>query len=173
MRPVIIVMGVSASGKSVVGAGLAHALAVPFCEGDDLHPAANIAKMRAGIPLDDADRAPWLDRISGWVAAHPDGGVVSCSALRHRHRDRLRSGQAPTPLFVLLDPPITVLRHRVAARVDHFMPASLLQTQLETLERPSPNEHALVLSGAETPECAIVAIRDWLQSVGQPGGCGA
>lgn len=161
MKPVIVVMGVSGSGKSVVGTLLARRLAVPFCEGDELHPAANVAKMKAGHPLDDHDRAPWLDRIAAWIADQRGGGVVSCSALKRAYRDRLRRGQTVAPTFVLLDPPRAVLARRLAGRTGHFMPASLLDSQLATLERPAPDGHALRLTRDEDPEAIVDAIVAW------------
>ena len=136
-------MGVSGSGKSTVGAALAARLGVPFCEGDSLHPVANVAKMRAGAPLDDADRAPWLDRVNAWLRGLQAGGVVGCSALRRRHRDRLRDGVAGRLAFVFLDPPAWELERRLSVRRGHFMPAGLLASQLETLEPPGPEELSL------------------------------
>lgn len=141
----IVVMGVSGAGKSVVGQALATRLAVPFCEGDALHPAANVARMAAGQPLTDADRAPWLDAVAGWITAHP-AGVVACSALRRRYRDRLRAARGDLR-FVLLDVPAAVLAERLRGRAGHFMPATLLASQLDTLERPDPDEAALVVDG--------------------------
>jgi gluconokinase len=140
-------MGVSGSGKSTVARALAECLGVPFCEGDDVHPPANVAKMKAGQPLDDTDRAPWLAALNAWMYAHRSGGVVSCSALRRRYRDRLRDGLEPPPAFVLLDPPREVLEQRMAARQGHFMPGSLLDSQLATLERPDADENALMFDG--------------------------
>ncbi|MBM9506128.1 gluconokinase [Actinacidiphila acididurans] len=144
-RPVIVVMGVSGSGKSTVGGLLAERLGVPYAEADDFHPAANIAKMSAGHPLDDTDRAPWLAAIADWIAERGDrGGVVSCSALRRRYRDRLR--QAGPPLFfVHLDGPEELIAARLAARMQHFMPTGLLQSQIETLEPLEPDEAGAVV----------------------------
>ena len=160
--PPVVVMGVSASGKSLVGARLADRLGVPFCEGDDLHSAASIAKMKAGRPLDDADRAPWLARVAGWIADHAAGGVVSCSALKHAYRDRLRDGQAVPPAFVLLDPPRAILEQRIAARRGHFMPPTLLDSQLSTLEPPTPDERVLTLTADDPPDALVDAIMVWL-----------
>jgi gluconokinase len=144
-RPVIVVMGVSGSGKSTVGGLLAERLGVPYAEADDFHPAANIAKMSAGRPLDDADRAPWLDAIAGWIAGRGDrGGVVSCSALRRRYRDRLRAA-APGLIFVHLDGPPELIASRLAARMRHFMPAGLLDSQLEALEPLAADESGAVI----------------------------
>ena len=132
--PLIVMMGVSGSGKSVVGEALAAALGVPYADGDDLHPRANIEKMRAEIPLTDEDRLPWLDRCGGWLAEHEgSGGVLACSALRRSYRERIRT-HAPAACFVELDVPEPVLRDRLLHRTGHFMPASLLDSQLATLE---------------------------------------
>ena len=159
---VVVVMGVSGAGKSTFGAALSQALGWDFQEGDALHPPANVAKMCAGIPLDDADRAPWLDRVAEWLAAHEDGGVIACSALKRRYRARLRDA-APDTLFVLLDPPLTVLRQRDAARKGHFMPASLLDSQLATLERPDADEHAITIVNDGSVDEAVEAILEALE----------
>jgi len=151
-RPVVV-MGVSGSGKTTVGAALAHALGLPFVDGDSLHPAANVAKMAAGIPLDDADRAPWLDAIGAVLAAGPV--VVACSALKRAYRDRLRAA-APELRLVFLDGSPSLLASRMAARPGHFMPTTLLDSQLATLERPEPDEHALTADIVE-PSGEIVA----------------
>ncbi len=138
--PVIVVMGVSGSGKSTVGGLLAERLGVPYAEADDFHPPANIAKMSAGHPLDDADREPWLDAIAHWIAERRgQGGVVSCSALRRRYRDRLRA-TAPDLFFVHLDGPPELIAARLAARMEHFMPSQLLRSQFDALEPLEPDE---------------------------------
>ncbi|HEY5833769.1 gluconokinase [Streptomyces sp.] len=144
--PVIVVMGVSGSGKSTVGGLLAERLGVPYAEADDFHPPANIAKMSAGHPLNDTDRAPWLDAIAGWISERGhQGGVVSCSALRRRYRDRLR--QADSDLFfVHLDGPPELIASRLAARMEHFMPSGLLSSQFEALEPLQPDESGAVVS---------------------------
>ena len=159
-------MGVSASGKSALGQALAERLGWPFEEGDTLHPAANIAKMKAGQPLDDADRAPWLDAVAAWISGRQvEGGtgVISCSALKRAYRDRLRQAGGPTLRFVLPDVPPDVLRRRIAARTGHFMPPSLLDSQLATLERPGPDENALVLAGDPSIEENVATIFAWLK----------
>ncbi|HEU0207106.1 MAG TPA: gluconokinase [Pseudolysinimonas sp.] len=150
-RPVVV-MGVSGSGKTTVGAALADALGLPFVDGDALHPEANVAKMAAGIPLDDADRAPWLDAVGRVLAAAPV--VVACSALKRVYRDRLRAA-APALQLVFLDGSRELLASRMAARPAHFMPTALLDSQLATLERPGPDEHALTAEIAE-PVAEIV-----------------
>ncbi|WP_067664638.1 gluconokinase [Nocardia miyunensis] len=140
-RPLIAVMGVSGSGKTTVGRLLANALGVAYTDGDDLHPAANIAKMTSGIPLDDADRLPWLDAVGRWLADHGDrGAVVSCSALKYEYRDRLRAA-APGLYFVALDVPRAELIHRIATRTGHFMHVELLDSQLATLQPLAAREY--------------------------------
>jgi gluconokinase len=136
-------MGVSGSGKSTVGSALAHQLRRPFLDADTLHPPANVAKMRSGEPLTDDDRCPWLDSVGEWLAAHSDG-VVSCSALKRDYRDRLRT-HCPSIQFLHLDGSIDLISERVAARVDHFMPSALLQSQFDTLERLSADEDGVVI----------------------------
>jgi gluconokinase len=118
---------------------LAQRVRAPFADADDFHPPENIAKMSAGRALDDADRRPWLESIGQWLAQHADGGVVSCSALKHSYRDQLRA-HAPSVFFVHLDGPIEVITRRQASRPGHFMPATLLQSQFDTLEPLGPDE---------------------------------
>nr|WP_090860333.1 gluconokinase [Nocardioides lianchengensis]NYG11393.1 gluconokinase [Nocardioides lianchengensis] len=144
----IVVMGVSGSGKSTVGAAIAQRLRVPFADADDLHPEANIAKMSRGEPLDDHDRYPWLETVGGWLAEHAEGGVMSCSALKRKYRDQLRH-HAPGVEFVLLTGSREVIERRQAARPGHFMPASLLTSQLATLEPLEPDEGGVVLDVAQ------------------------
>ncbi|MCV7424478.1 gluconokinase [Mycobacterium yunnanensis] len=141
MRP-IVVMGVSGSGKSTVGAALAQRLRVPFADADDFHPAANIAKMTAGHALDDDDRRPWLDTIGTWLADHADGGVMSCSALKRAYRDQLREHLADVEFLHLAGTP-EVIGRRQASRPGHFMPASLLASQFATLEPLAPDERGV------------------------------
>jgi gluconokinase len=143
--PVIVVMGVSGSGKTTVGRALAARLAVEYADADDFHPPANIAKMARGEPLDDDDRGPWLAGVASWLADHLDsGGVASCSALHRRYRDRLRA-DAPHVAFVHLAGPPDLVAARVAARKDHFMPASLVLSQYESLEPLAGDELGLTL----------------------------
>ena len=137
-------MGVSGSGKSTVGAALAHRLRVPFVDADTLHPAANVAKMAAGEPLDDDDRYPWLERVGEWLAAHPDGAVVSCSALKRKYRDQLRA-HCPNVEFGHLSGSSELIASRLAARTGHFMPAALLRSQLDTLEPLGPDEAGMTV----------------------------
>ena len=134
MASPIVVMGVSGSGKSTVGAALAQRLRVPFADADDFHPPANIDKMTAGQPLNDDDRYPWLEAIGTWLAEHCDGGgAMSCSALKRKYRDQLRR-HCPGVEFLHLSGTPEVIGRRQASRPGHFMPASLLQSQFATLE---------------------------------------
>ncbi|HEY5320030.1 MAG TPA: gluconokinase [Galbitalea sp.] len=130
--PRIVVMGVAGSGKSAIGARLATALGVPFLDADDLHPLSNVAKMTAGIPLEDDDRWPWLDAVGAAIAAGA-GGVVACSALRFGYRERLRAS-VPGLVFVHLEGSAELLAARIGARANHFMPSALLHSQLAALE---------------------------------------
>ncbi|WP_459675399.1 gluconokinase [Acidisoma sp. 7E03] len=138
----LIVMGVSGSGKSTIAADLAQRLGWPMIEGDDLHPAANIAKMSQGIPLTDADRTPWLEtiaaRIDDWRRAGQQG-VVTCSSLKRAYRDILRAGHKDVR-FVYLNGSYDLLYGRMQHRTRHFMPPALLQSQFDTLEVPGPDE---------------------------------
>lgn len=138
-------MGVSGCGKSTVGLALAQALALPYVEGDELHPPQNVALMAAGTPLTDADRKGWLTAVGQRLAddgARLRGVVVSCSALKRRYRDQLRAA-APQVQFVYLHGTLALLKQRLAQRSGHYMPASLLQSQLDTLEPPAADERAL------------------------------
>lgn len=137
-------MGVSGSGKSTVGAALAQRLRVPFADADDFHPPENIAKMTAGHALDDDDRYPWLEAIGEWLAQHPDGGVMSCSALKRVYRDQLRQHRADIEFLHLAGSPETIGR-RQASRPGHFMPAALLASQFETLEPLEPDEQGVAI----------------------------
>lgn len=133
-RPLVVVMGVSGSGKTTVGQALADRLEVEHADADDFHSTSSVAKMASGQPLDDTDRAPWLAAIGAWLTNHEDrGGVVGCSALRRRYRDLLRSS-APRVVFLHLSGDLAMLTERLGDRSGHFMPASLVASQLETLE---------------------------------------
>ena len=145
----VVVAGVSGSGKSSLGAALAHRLGVAFVDGDDLHPPANVARMAAGEPLTDEDRGPWLDAVGARLAA--GGVVVACSALRRRYRDRLRA-LAPDARIVLIEVPREELERRIRQRPGHFMPASLLDSQLATLEPPDLDEPVRVVDGTRPLE---------------------
>lgn len=142
MTSPIVVMGVSGSGKSTVGAALAQRLRVPFADADDFHPPANIAKMTAGHPLNDEDRYPWLEAIGEWLAEHAGGGVMSCSALKRTYRDQLRR-HCPNVTFLHLTGTTDVITRRQASRPGHFMPAALLASQFETLEPLDADEHGI------------------------------
>lgn len=134
----IVVMGPSGSGKSLVGAALAARLGARFVDGDDLHPASNIAKMRAGAPLSDADREPWLDIVGATLAREHSSIVIACSALRRAYRDRIRAAGAGVA-FVELVVDAPDLRLRMSRR-EHFMPTALLDSQLATLEPLAQDE---------------------------------
>jgi carbohydrate kinase (thermoresistant glucokinase family) len=139
----IVVMGVSGCGKSSVGIALAEALGARFIDGDDLHPEANKAKMGAGIPLDDSDRWPWLDLVGQELAAGP-ATVIACSALKRAYRDRIRAA-APKTFFVHLDGSREILEQRLGDRTGHFMPATLLDSQLAILEPLGSDEAGVVI----------------------------
>jgi gluconokinase len=154
-----VIMGVSGSGKSLIGAMLARALDVEFIEGDDLHPPDNVQRMAAGIPLTDDNRRGWLTRIADRLRDAKRAGiglVVSCSALKRIYRDLLRSVGSADVRFVYLAGGRELLAERLANRRGHFMPPALLESQLAILEEPSPDEQAWVCDIRKTPE-AIVA----------------
>jgi len=157
----VVVGGVSGSGKSTVGAALAERLGVAFEDGDDLHPEANKAKMRAGDPLTDEDRRPWLIAVGQWLEAR-EGGVVACSALRRTHRDLLRQ-HAPDLDFVMLDGDPDTIRDRQAGRGQHFMPASLMASQFATYEPLAPEEHGTTLDIADRVDVIVAAYVDGLE----------
>lgn len=143
-RNLYVVMGITGSGKSTVGAMLAHTLGVDFVEGDDYHPPENVQHMASGIPLTDGDRAGWLRALAIRIREASDAGtglVVTCSALKRSYRDVLRAA-APDLRFVFLKGPRELISDRLAGRRGHFMPATLLDSQLATLEDPAPDEHA-------------------------------
>lgn len=150
---VLVVMGVSGSGKTTIGALLAGRLGWQFADGDDFHPPANVAKMQGGVPLTDADCWPWLHAIAAWIAErrHAGGhGVVACSALKRRYRAVLLDGGPAVRLIYLKGQPELIGR-RVAARHGHFMPESLLLSQFEALEEPGPDEAAIVVEVVGDP----------------------
>jgi len=151
----LVVMGVSGCGKSTLGRALADRLGWQFVEGDTLHPPANIIKMTAGLALDDTDRLPFLTRVAAACAAGRAAGVVvSCSALKRRYRDLIRT-QAGNVIFVLPVLERPQLLARLAQRLDHFMPLSLLESQLATMELPDPDEQAVLLDGSAALETQI------------------
>jgi len=162
-QPVLVVMGVSGSGKSTVAGLLASRLGWDFAEGDDLHPESNVAKMHAGQPLTDDDRWPWLDRIAAWIRAHADAGtpgVVTCSALKKRYRDVLRGEGV---VFVFLEGSQSSISDRLAYRQGHFMPPALLESQFEALEAPAEDENAITLCVGSTPAEEVQEIIDRLR----------
>ena len=158
-RPVLVVMGVSGCGKSTVAGIIAGQLGWDLEEGDDLHPAANVAKMAAGTALVDDDRWPWLDLVAGWIRAHTSAGkpgVITCSALRRSYRDRLRGDHV---VFVHLAGTRETIARRLAARTDHFMPSALLDSQFAALEPPGADEnHVTVDVGPKPSELAATII---------------
>lgn len=169
---IVVLMGVSGSGKSTVAGILATRLGWDLLEGDDLHPAANIAKMHAGHALTDADRRPWLEAIAHWMSEEVSAGrsgLVTCSALKHSYRDILRQAMTGHPEAVLTFVHLTgsreLLQHRLTARMDHFMPPGLLDSQLDTLEAPAADERDVVRveigpPPAEVAAATLTAIRD-------------
>ncbi|MFJ9587711.1 gluconokinase [Streptomyces acidicola] len=149
---VVVVMGVAGTGKTTIGPLLAARLGVPYAEGDDFHPPANIAKMSAGVPLDDTDRWPWLDAIGAWAHGRAGlGGVVSCSALKRSYRDRLRAA-APELVFVHLIGDRELVGERMTHRQGHFMPTALLDSQFATLQPLLADEPGVAVDVAGTPE---------------------
>lgn len=162
----VIVMGVSGCGKTSVGAALAELLGLPFIEGDKLHPAANIAKMSAGIALGDTDRWPWLDEIGREIVANKNGAIASCSALKCVYRDRLRAAAGRDIRFVFLDLSRGELERRMRLRQGHFMPAALLDSQLATLESPTGEAGVLTVDGAAALDHIVNSAARWLRPSG-------
>jgi gluconokinase len=157
---IVVVMGVSGSGKTTVAAMLAGALHCQFLEGDDLHPPSNVAKMHGGTPLTDADRWPWLRKIAaeidGW-RSHGESGVVTCSALKRTYRNIL-IGDRPDVTLVYLRGSHELVQQRMAARHEHFMPAALLDSQFATLEEPGPDERPVVVDIGGRPAEIVAEI---------------
>jgi gluconokinase len=156
----VVVMGVSGSGKTTVAELLAKQLGWQFMEGDRLHPSANVEKMRQGIPLTDADRVPWLDRIGeelkSW-AAEGRSGVMTCSALKRAYRDRIRFAR-PDVRFVYLKGSQALIKGRVATRHHEYMPASLLMSQFDALEEPAPDEPVITVDVGGSPDAEVSAV---------------
>jgi gluconokinase len=164
---VIVVMGVSGSGKTTVAEALARRLRCDFAEGDAFHPEANVAKMRAGIPLDDLDREPWLDAIAAWIAQVRDSGkrcVVACSALKRAYRRRLAAGHDDV-CFVYLQGDYDLIASRLALRRGHYMPLALLRSQFDALEEPGRDENPLVVPIDAPPEKIVATITAMLDTV--------
>lgn len=160
-------MGVSGAGKTTVGHALAAQLHVPFVDGDDLHPAANVRKMASGTPLTDEDRAPWLTRV-GEVLASASGIVVACSALRRAYRDAIRA-VAPDVVFVELDVDAPELESRLQARRHHYMPASLLPSQLASFEPLQDDETGVRVDAAGTPADVVARVLSGLSAARSAG----
>ncbi len=157
-------MGVSGCGKSTVGTRLAQRIGATFLDADDFHPPANVARMRAGIALTDAERAPWLDALSARLAAAGAGDesvVLACSALKRSYRDALRRG-APALTLVYLTGSTALLAERVGARPGHYMPPTLLPSQLATLEPPGADEQAITLDVVAATDALVAQIRKHL-----------
>ena len=157
----VVVMGVSGCGKTNVGQALASQLSATFIEGDRLHPAANVAKMSAGTPLTDDDRWPWLDAVGAELRQHPVA-IASCSALKRKYRDRLRLAAGANLRFVFLSVDRLELERRMSARRDHFMPATLLDSQLATLEVPKDEPDVLTLDGSRSVGSIADRAAGWL-----------
>ena len=170
---VLVLMGVSGCGKTAVAQALVARLGWPLQEGDRLHPPENVEKMRRGTPLTDADRWPWLDRVAGWIDARlaaGENGIITCSALRRAYRDRIIGARAGVRL-VFLHGDRALLAARVAARKHEYMPASLLDSQLATLEPPGADERPIALDVTPPPEAlagAVIAALSATQDVRRP-----
>jgi carbohydrate kinase (thermoresistant glucokinase family) len=157
MKPVVVVMGVCGAGKSTIGEALARRLGAKFVDSDSLHPQTNVNKMAAGTPLTDEDRWPWLGLVGAELAAHhPDGIIVACSALK---------AKAPTTIFVQLDVEVSLLVNRLNQRPGHFMPPSLLESQLETLQPLEADEAGITVSTSEGIDSTVDQIVPHLEDV--------
>ena len=163
----IVIMGVSGCGKSTLGQALSEATGYRFVEGDDLHPAANVAKMTQGIPLTDEDRWPWLHRVADVLAGtrNDEGCIVSCSALRYAYRHLLRVRSGEPLLFVFPKVSIEVVRARLRNRPDHYMPPSLVDSQMATLELPRPDEPVLTIDGAAPLPQSVALVMGFLSTM--------
>ena len=166
----LVVMGVSGAGKTTLGEMLAKRLGWPFKEGDELHPPANIAKMKSGQPLTDADRAPWLEAIGEWIdrwLAAGRSGVISCSALKRAYRDTLASGR-PAVRFVFIDLDEATIAERLKHRQGHYWPPQLLHSQFEALEVPTPDEPVIVVDGHASRDAQVAKVVDILSAGSAP-----
>jgi gluconokinase len=153
----VVVMGVSGSGKSTVAAGLVERLGWDFAEGDEFHPAENVAKMSAGIPLTDEDRWPWLRSLAAWIGEHEAAGkncIVTCSALKHSYRELLCDGH-PSVWYAHVTADAELIRDRMEHRSGHYMPVSLLESQLALLEELGDDEPGVRISGAGSPDSVV------------------
>jgi gluconokinase len=160
MVDTVIVMGVSGAGKTTVAQDLARVMGWPMAEGDDFHPPANVAKMHEGHPLDDEDRWPWLRSIAAWIGereAEGQNSVVTCSALKRSYRDVLRDGH-PSVRFCHLITEVDLIRGRMEHRAGHFMPPTLLASQVATLEPLEPDENGVVVDVSGTEEEVLQAV---------------
>jgi carbohydrate kinase (thermoresistant glucokinase family) len=169
---ILLVMGVSGSGKSTAGDNLARELGWPFRDADSFHPPANVAKMSSGQPLTDEDRWPWLAAIAAWIDDRRVAklhGIVTCSALKRRYRDLLLAGR-PDVRLVYLKGDLDLIGQRMARRVDHFMPPSLLKSQFEALEEPTADEHAIVIAIDKSPRRVSERILAELARAGHAAG---
>ena len=165
----IVVMGVCGSGKTSVGERLGARLGVPFRDADEFHPAANIAKMSSGVPLDDNDRWPWLDAIGAAIRDTRGGVVIACSALKRVYRDRIKAAARRPVTFVYLEGSRATLASRLGGRRGHFMPPSLLDSQLAILEPPGADENAIAVSVELPLDGVVEAVLTRLSAVpGQP-----
>ena len=156
----LVVMGVSGSGKTTLGELLAKRLGWPFKEGDELHPPANVEKMRSGHPLNDADRAPWLKAVGEWIdrwVAAGQSGVITCSALKRAYRDTLDAGR-PAVRFVFIDLDEPTIAERLKHRQHAYWPPELLHSQFEALEAPAPGEPVIRVDGREPREAQVAAV---------------
>jgi gluconokinase len=162
---IIILMGVSGSGKTTIGQHLARELSWPFFEGDQFHPPQNVAKMSAGTPLTDEDRRPWLDRLAQLIddcLAHDQPAIIACSALKHRYRRQLRRAD-PRVRFVYLKGQYDTILQRMQQRPDHFMKPEMLRSQFDALEPPTGDE-AITVSIEEDVATIVATIRDALKA---------
>ena len=167
---ILIVAGVAGSGKTTIGALLAGRLRWRFADADTFHPAANVAKMRNGIPLTDADREPWLRAVAAWMderIAAGQSGVITCSALKRAYRDQLLDGRPMATLF-FLEVPREVLEKRLVSRPGHFFPEKLLDSQLNTLELPAPDERVNTVVEEGDVESTVAQILSTLWPNGEP-----
>jgi len=161
----VVVMGVCGTGKSTIGSAIARKLEMPYLDSDDFHPPANIAKLSSGIALTDADRKPWIDRLRGLLESHLASGagvVMACSALRQEYREWLQPADGELR-FIFLHGDRALLQERMQARPDHFMPITLLDSQLATLEVPSPAD-ALWCNVKDTPDTIVAQSLHYLEA---------